>query len=220
MVHRAGLGHGSGFQIDRLVDWARPVDRSCLWCHASRAKPILGTRNGFADPPFTDSGVSCERCHSDASAHMRRPPGAVVNPAKLAAEPRADVCRQCHQKEVTRADRPGRSFYEYKPGMRLADLVSYSLGPQSEGMDLTTTRHFERLAESKCQKSSGEKLWCGSCHSPHGVAARVGDGCAQCHTAAGCGRGPQCANCHMPKARAPDANHGVFTDHWIRIVKR
>ena len=60
-----------------------------------------------------------------------------------------------------------------------------------------------------------------SCHDPHTVPAPTQSAawfrakCLTCHEAAECGRGFDCTTCHMPKSRAADAGHGVFTDHSI-----
>jgi tetratricopeptide (TPR) repeat protein len=84
--------------------------------------------------------------------------------------------------------------------------------------------HFEKLAESICKRAAGDRLWCGTCHDPHTVpaaserAAWFRARCLTCHEATECGRGFDCTACHMPKSRAADAGHGVFTDHSIPRV--
>jgi predicted CXXCH cytochrome family protein len=205
-----GWAMSPGYENDDHSDWTRPVDRNCLWCHASGTRLIYGTINQYAQPPFRESGITCERCHSKSGAHYN-------NPAKLASEPRNDVCRQCHMTGLARSDKPGHTFFEFKPGMRLNDLVTYSSAQQRLEDDLKVTGHFERLAMSKCQIASGDKLWCGSCHNPHPVqAVDANASCRSCHAAATCQRGPDCHSCHMPKAPSREAGHSVFTDHWIR----
>ena len=203
-----GWGPSPGYENDRNSDWTRPIARECLWCHASGARPIYGTANTYADPVFTHGGLTCERCHAASGKHFN-------NPAKLPPEARSDVCRQCHQLNG-RTDLPGQSFFSFKPGMRLSDLVRYETKPQLPGTPLSTTSHFERLAASACAKSSGDRLWCGTCHNPHPVEAKSNT-CLACHTGNNvCRRGPDCASCHMPKNTAPDSGHAIFTDHWIR----
>ena len=69
--------------------WDRPVDPSCLLCHASQLTHIYGTVNKYADVPFQQGGVSCERCHGAGSEHVRNPASArMVLASKLAPERR------------------------------------------------------------------------------------------------------------------------------------
>ena len=91
------------------------------------------------------------------------------------------------------------------------------------------TSHVEKLSQSRCQQSSGTRLWCGSCHSPHAVvpaskrAQHYRQKCLACHEDAGCkGKtaaraqaGDNCISCHMPKNPTVDVGHTVFTDHSI-----
>ncbi len=86
---------------------------------------------------------------------------------------------------------------------------------------MNVTSHFERLSESACKKASGDRLWCGSCHDPHRAPAETERAgfyrakCLQCHQAADCSRGPDCAGCHMPKRPVRDVQHSAYTDHAI-----
>jgi hypothetical protein len=204
-----GWAASPGYENDANSDWSRPIDRACLWCHTSGAKPIHGTANRYAAPVFMHGGLSCERCHAADAKHFN-------NPAKLAEGAREDVCRQCHML-AGRTELPGRSFYEFRPGMRLDRLVRYQVTVQRPDSPLSTTNHFERLAESACAKASGSRLWCGTCHNPHPAGASDrNDSCRNCHGATRCGRGPDCAACHMPRNPAPDAGHSILTDHWIQ----
>lgn len=220
VTHYSGRGWAMspGYEQDTNSDWTRSVDRDCLWCHASSARPIFGTVNQYADPPFAQNGVTCERCHGDARDHALDPRRLPFNPVKLEPRARNDTCRQCHMIGTARTNKPGRSFYEYVPGRRLDEMVTYQTAPQERRSDLKVTGHFERLAMSKCQIASGEKLWCGTCHNPHPVrtGTDLNQPCLTCHTPATCQRGPDCQLCHMPKAPSPEAGHSVFTDHWIR----
>lgn len=86
--------------------------------------------------------------------------------------------------------------------------------------------HAEALARSRCKQASGERLWCGTCHDPHGAAATDYDRiCATCHELSQCPKArlsengsldkSDCIGCHMPKSRAVDGGHTVFTDHSI-----
>ena len=90
--------------------------------------------------------------------------------------------------------------------------------------------HAEDLAQSLCKRASGEKLWCGTCHDPHSVAAANEKAayfrakCLTCHQASDCralqstrlANGDNCVVCHMPRNPPSDIEHVVFTDHAIR----
>lgn len=216
-AHR-GWGMSPGYEADDHSDWTRPVGRDCLWCHASAARPIYGTANRYADPPFRENGITCDRCHGDTRAHAQDPSQRPVNPRKLPALARNDTCRQCHLLGLTRTDKPSRSFYSYQPGGLLDELVTYQTAKQQKQSDLKVTGHFERLAMSRCQIASGDKLWCGTCHNPHPTAGKTDPNqpCQTCHSTKQTHGGPDCQGCHMPKAPTPEAGHSTFTDHWIR----
>ena len=203
-----GWAMSPGYENDDHSDWTRPIDRNCLWCHASSTKLIYGTVNQYANPPFAENGITCERCHAATATHY-------TNPVKLPVAARNDTCRQCHLLGIDRKDKPGHSFFEYKPGMLLDSLVTYETVAQQPASDLKVTGHFERLAMSRCQISSGDKLWCGSCHNPHRVSD-ANQSCRSCHAGKAAHGGNDCQSCHMPKAPSAEANHSIFTDHWIR----
>jgi hypothetical protein len=203
-----GYEHYSEPRLDR------PVDTTCLWCHASQVRFVRGTQNRYADPPFADNGVGCERCHGPGSEHVRNPAAArMVNPAKLAPERRDSVCAQCHLTGVSRVTRAGRTFEDFRAGDRLADYATYFVR-EGGNPNLRVTSHVERLAASGCKRAAGDALWCGTCHDPHTGANRTQAACLSCHAQAH-HTDESCAGCHMPKSAAVDAGHGVFTDHSI-----
>ncbi len=203
-----------GYEKYTEVRLDRPVERNCLWCHASQVRYVRGTQNRYADPPFADDGVGCERCHGPGSEHVRDPVASpMINPAKLDPERRDSVCTQCHLSGVSRVARAGRRFTDFRAGERLADYVTYFVWDAAH-QDLKVTSHVERLAVSGCKRAAGDKLWCGTCHEPHTNADRTQAACTGCHSQAH-HAAERCASCHMPKFSAADAGHGVFTDHSI-----
>lgn len=207
-------GASPGYERYREVRLDRAVDTSCLACHASQVRFVRGTQNRYADPPFADDGVGCERCHGPGSEHVRNPTAArMVNPAKLEPERRDSVCEQCHLSGVSRAVRAGRRFGDFRAGDRLADYATYFVRDAAH-QELKVTSHAERLAASACERASGSALWCGTCHEPHTNANRTQAACLSCHAQAH-HVDESCASCHMPKSAAVDAGHGVFTDHSI-----
>lgn len=177
----------------------RPAPPGCLTCHASFLRPAPGTQNGYQNPPFEEGGVACERCHVKGNGHF-------VNPAKLAADARDQVCAQCHLSGEARVPRPGRD-----------PLTFVRAG--STGMQVTS--HVENLEQSRCRQSSEVRLWCGTCHDPHTLPdpAQIRQRCADCHTPAACkdprGATGDCLACHMPKSAVTDAQHVVYTDHSL-----
>src|SRR5437763_3414469 len=84
-----------GYASDTVSRWSRPVEPSCLFCHASQVRWREGTQNAYGDPAFGQNGVGCERCHGPGSLHVEGK-GKMVNPAKLDAARRDAVCAQCH----------------------------------------------------------------------------------------------------------------------------
>jgi tetratricopeptide (TPR) repeat protein len=208
-----------GYEQEREVRLNRPVDPTCLSCHASRLRPIYGTQNRYADPPFLDNGVGCERCHGPGSEHVRNPGAAdMVNPAKLAPEERDSICAQCHLTGEARIERAGRRFAEFRPGENLGDYVTYFVWA-SKDPAMKVTSHVEKLAMSKCKRVAGDALWCGSCHDTHTNANRTQEACIGCHSSAH-HRQESCAQCHMPRSQTVDVGHGVVTDHRIQRSSR
>ena len=206
-----GYESNSGIKLDR------PVEPTCLLCHASQIRPVLGSQNRYGDPPFLEGGVSCERCHGPGSEHASNPARArMVNPAKLDAARRDSVCSQCHLTGEARIDQPGRRISEFQAGQQLADFATYFVWKLGR-TDLKVTSHVEKLAASACKKSAGDAMWCGTCHDTHSNLDKTQQACLSCHGAAH-RKGEQCATCHMPKTLAVDANHGVMTDHGIPRV--
>ena len=56
---------------DHEMPLTLPVDPGCLHCHASGAASSLpDARNHYAGDPFAYSGIACESCHGDGSAHV------------------------------------------------------------------------------------------------------------------------------------------------------
>jgi hypothetical protein len=208
-----------GYEKDPEIRLTRPIELTCLLCHSSRVRPVLGTQNRYGDPPFLENGVSCERCHGPGSEHVNDPlKSPMVNPARLDAEGRDSVCSQCHLTGAARIDRPGRRMASFQAGERLADYATVFAWKPGGG-DFKVTSHVEKLAASVCKQESGAALWCGTCHDPHTNADKSQSACLNCHTVAH-RRQESCVSCHMPKARVADANHAVMTDHSIpRIPK-
>ncbi len=211
----------------REIPMNLPAFASCLHCHVSGMQPpAQGTENRYSMPPFSYSGVSCERCHGPGAAHAKG--GAIVNPAKLDATRRDAVCMQCHLEGKAAIERPGRHIYEFQPGQQLSDYVRYFVFADQQGRGLGAVSQFEALAQSVCKKKSGDAMSCANCHDPHSepsAAERVSyyrQKCLACHGAkfgtTHHADQPDCTGCHMPSSLSADVAHTEVTDH--RILRR
>ena len=201
-----------------------PAVMSCLDCHVSGLRPpIEGTENRYKAPLFSQSGVSCERCHGPASAHVTG--GAMVNPAKLSPDRRDAVCMQCHLEGNAAIEQPGKHLYEYRPGDDLSDYVRYYVKVNETTGRLGANSQFEALSQSVCKIKSGDAMSCTSCHDPHRStppAERVAFYRAKCLACHGAAFGekhhanqPDCTSCHMPANPSSDVAHTEVTNHRI-----
>ena len=212
----------------------RPIAPTCLNCHASAIDLVPGAENRYGARPF-EGGIDCGRCHGPGDAHIAKmssgasggDPG-IVNPSKLAPGRRDSVCAQCHLSGEVRVIRAGAAWNSYRPGGLLSDSVAVFVRAGTTAA-MRVTSHFEKLAQSRCKRVSGDGLWCGSCHDPHRVPAPAERAawfrvkCLACHATHGCTetaanrarRQDDCVSCHMPKSPVADAQHVVYTDHSI-----
>ncbi len=224
-----------GFASLDYPNLTRPITPGCLQCHSSGVQPKVGTLNAYEATPFLENGIACERCHGAGGDHIAT--GAkMVNPAKLVPAARDSICAQCHLSGEIRVPKAGKSESEaLAPGELLADILTVFVRRGSPS-DLRVTSHVENLAQSKCKRASGDKLWCATCHNPHAVpepaekAAYFRGKCLSCHQVQDCratqearqANGDDCTACHMPRGQASDVEHVVFTDHSIprKLVNR
>lgn len=208
-----------GYEKEKILDFNRSITSDCLFCHSnSGVKP--GVVNEL-EP------ISCERCHGSAEAHLRNPvPGSIVNPAKLAGRQRDSVCEQCHLEGATAVLNPGKYWWDFKPGEPLESVEAHYVYRSNSGMApaLAAVSQAEQLVLSRCYRESSGRLWCGSCHDPHGDPAahekQVKQTCLGCHQSAQLSTThnasqQDCTGCHMPKRAATDIAHAAITDHLI-----
>ncbi len=234
--------HGGGWGMVPGSDTQHPQTRrfvsyKCMFCH--NAYPGIPTANQApgSDPVFlgeVPEGIDCQRCHGPGGDHVRSAGrAAIVNPAKLSAERRMEVCMQCHL-ETTSGRIPAilqrfdRGTFSYIPGQPLADFaISFDQAPGSGHDDkFEAVSSVYRLKQSRCFLESAGKLECATCHDPHRVprgadaVRQYSSVCLQCHTAkhpAGVtATAADCITCHMPKRRVDDAPHVIMTDHLIQ----
>jgi hypothetical protein len=99
-------------------------------------------------------------------------------------------------------------------------MVTYLLRePGAAGRKAVT--QVEELSESKCVRNSAGKLWCGSCHNPHGEIS-VTKVCSGCHATTALSKiahpnaPAECTSCHMPARPTSNVAHLAVTDHQLR----
>jgi hypothetical protein len=214
-ANKAAWDMAPGYALDRQPDFDRPITPECLFCHTSGARAEPATLNRIANLSSL-SGIDCERCHGQTAQHIITPRrDNIVNPARLRATSRSAVCEQCHLAGQARIVIPSRSLERFQPGEELSDYLDVFIARNDKGVRVNG--HAEALARSLCA-GSGE-LWCGTCHNLHRPVSTYREKCLACHSVDQC-RSPKrneadCSRCHMPKARAHDGGHTVFTDHSI-----
>lgn len=216
-----------GYEDDRHPDFSRPVTLECLLCHSGKPQPVADMLNSYQAPPIRAENITCDRCHGPDEAHARNPVrGSILNPAKLRGAVRDSICEQCHLAGEVRIPNPGKSIVDFQPGQSLEDSYTVYVSAQPAGKTLKVVSHAEQLALSVCARSSGDRMWCGTCHNPHEKPADPAEyfrtRCLSCHGATlasvHAAPGRDCVACHMPRLAARDGGHTAFTDH--RIARR
>lgn len=183
--------------------------KTCFRCHSSNA--VVDHKLNLAG---LTPGVDCAHCHTDSDAHLasmlNESTTAIYPPnlKNLSTQQISDFCGQCH-----------RSFDEVvRNGWR---------GPSNVRMQPY------RLALSQCYNGTDPRISCIACHDPHQEVVsntRFYDSkCLACHSPKASTKPPyarvcpvaksNCVTCHMPRVKYP-GGHFIFTDHYIRIVKK
>jgi hypothetical protein len=213
-----------GYESEHRLDFDHQIVSGCLFCHAGSIALAGSSNNRFRDAAFTP--ISCERCHGPGAAHIQSPsPANIVNPARLTGRARNSVCEQCHLEGAVRILNPGKEWWDFQAGQELEKTFSVYL--ESDAAGVKAVSHVEQLAQSKCARMSGGRMWCGTCHDPHGDLAadrkqQVKAICMSCHPHPSAGAHPQsvseCTSCHMAPRSASNVAHAAVTDH--RILRR
>jgi tetratricopeptide (TPR) repeat protein len=224
--------------------FTREIDRTCVFCHNARMERLPGARNAYAEP--IPQGIDCERCHGPGKLHVERwargetPTGegdrAIVNPKRLPAALRMQICFQCHlgdSKATERVARVDTALEDWRPGQPIAAAMVPFRFADATPHDYGLSAQVDRLLLSRCYLESKGRLECVTCHDPHVTVYRADrpadfftSKCLGCHAPSACTAPPasrratappdDCVQCHMRKAEPDDHGHARFTDHWIR----
>jgi hypothetical protein len=222
----------------RSLHFNRPIEPSCLFCHANRVEPVDLSVNQYEAPVFRGEAIGCERCHGPGELHAQQQVVVdgrdltIVNPRHLEPALRAAVCEQCHLLGDQRVDRLGREPFDYRPGLPLTTF--YAVYGRVDERDHKVGAHVEEMKVSRCFRESQGRFGCISCHDPHQVpspdekTAYFRQRCLACHERKGCNlpvavrlaesRADSCTQCHMPRSTSSDVVHAATTDH--RVLRR
>ncbi len=211
-----------GFSDGFNSRFSREVGLECMNCHNSYPDFVKGSNNKYTGVP---NGIACERCHGAGELHVqaiqlghtvdttKAIDYTIVNPAKLPVDLQVDVCQRCHL-QGNAVLKPGKSFYDFRPGMKLSDIEDVFM-PKYEGMEdeYIMASHIARLKMSQCylqslkpgkdDKSSlkpyQKSLTCVTCHNPHLDVRSVNDNSYN----------TICQNCHGGKLTQPECTEKI-----------
>lgn len=232
-----------GFENGNNSRFLRLINEECMSCHNALPGFDFQSDNKFTQVPH---GIDCERCHGPGELHVQEKlkgnrvdtkkmaDYTIVNPSRLSWELQVDVCQRCHLQGNAVLE-PGKSFLDFRPGMRLNTIMSIFM-PQYEGDEpgFIMASHSQRLQQSYCfiestKKNAGNELTCITCHNPHVSVRKTGNqvfntACQNCHQEKKCtekkevleAKNHDCVLCHMPSNSTLDIPHVTVHDHNIR----
>ncbi len=243
-----------GFEKGNNVRFNRIIGLECISCHNGYPKMVIGSENKYVSLP---NGIDCERCHGPGEIHVAEKRKGllvdtskfidytIVNPGKLSIELQFDLCQRCHL-QGNAVLKEGKSFFDFKPGMHLSDIMQIYL-PRFENDEnsFIMASHADRLKQSNCfikmaEKAGGENelrpyknaLTCVTCHNPHISVKQTNadhfiQKCQSCHSDSKsklCSENESiriiqknnCISCHMPVSGSIDIPHVRIHDHYIR----
>jgi hypothetical protein len=205
---------------DGQIDFGRLIVPRCLECHSTSF--TLRTDRGAVrySRPYV-LGLSCEKCHGDARAHVSyqsaHPADTagkyILNPARFSRDRHVDNCALCHSGERD----PRRPPFSYRPGEKLDD---YLVRPSAQDVPIPDVHgnQVELLRRSRCFRASPD-LSCSTCHDVHAPQRDVAwfaQKCLACHETHQHPMADQlgerlvgwCIDCHMPnrKSKALEIN--------------
>ncbi len=231
-----------GFKEENLR-FDRFLTPECITCHNHFPKHVNGSLNKYESMP---KGIECERCHGPGEIHVQQKMKGIlvdtskyidytiVNPRDLPRELQMDLCQRCHLQGVAVLEE-GKTFFDFKPGMKLSDVFNVFLPRYSDSHEnFIMASQADRLRESKCYTES-EELTCLTCHNPHlsiesTEKSNYNKACNSCHKDTNISfcslsktaldeKGNNCVACHMPPSGSIDIPHVNITDHFISRVR-
>ncbi|MAE08958.1 MAG: pilus assembly protein TadD [Bacteroidetes bacterium] len=230
-----------GFEGRYNSRFSRKIGLECLSCHNSFPEMVMGSENKYT---YIPDGINCEQCHGPGEIHVKlKKEGvivdtsqfidySIVNPVDLSPERQMDICTRCHLQGTT-VLKPGKSYYDFKPGMDLSKVMDVFMPRYKGGKeDFIMASHVERLKESRCYIAIGAKLNCIYCHKAHTSYREIDrniyiDKCINCHNENSntCSESENlrnnkdnnCITCHMAESGSRDIPHVRTHDHKIAI---
>ncbi|MDZ7846250.1 MAG: hypothetical protein U5L96_05540 [Owenweeksia sp.] len=232
-----------GYENGNNLRFSRKIGLECTSCH--NAMPtgfVKGSINKYKKVP---GAIDCERCHGPGQLHVKRMSSgqqvdtsrqtdySIVNVKKLPADLQFEVCQRCHLQGNSVLAR-GKSFMDFKPGMRLNEVMDIYLPRYAHAEDdFIMASHVDRFKQSRCVVGSDHGFNCISCHNPHVSVRetkieRFNKTCGSCHKGAPsheCTENAKtlqdaaynCVKCHMPQSTSTDIPHVTVHDHKIKV---
>lgn len=206
-----------GFEDGHNSRFMRKIGLECMSCHNNYPEFVLGSENKFTTVP---EGINCERCHGPGSIHVaERQTGSridtskyidysIVNPAKLSIDAQFDICQRCHLQGNT-VLKEGKSFYDFKPGMKLSDYMTVFLPKYKNADDeFIMASHADRLKQSACFIKSIEKTTSPAFQAPPSKGERA----TATQKLKPYKDAMTCVTCHNPHVSVRETNPNVFND--------
>jgi hypothetical protein len=218
------------------ADWdERPWIEKCGGCHATGVDLENGT--------FSEASVGCEACHGPASHHVALPKTAIfdkrltiVNPSKLSAGIRAQICGACHGSGETLKAKGVDWPVGFQPGRALGPYQKPDLPSNGDETafyaDGSMDRHHRQYNDWQQSIHAQKGVSCTSCHYVHQLGLpptqfqTVGAGsgqCLSCHTgntnkyAHAIHSFSNCIGCHMPRITM-SAESGAALRHTFHLM--
>ena len=235
-----------GYVPDAHARFDRRVSDGCVSCHAGRTETHGQDLNRFAEHPFPERSIGCERCHGPGGEHVAYRMASlsadaaldpVFNPARVNDARRDAVCNQCHLQGRRRVVLSGRTEFDFQAGMTLSEnwIVFLKTASIQTGEAAAAVSQVEQMYSSRCYQAAGQQLGCITCHSGHELPVETAatsfyrEKCLSCHASGKteCSEplekrkvvnaDDSCIVCHMPRFPASDV-HATQTDH--RVLRR
>ncbi|MFN0021674.1 MAG: CDC27 family protein [Pirellulaceae bacterium] len=235
-------GMSPGYDRPNHSSFEREVGETCLACHAGQIK---AEGKSLHRMQITEAAIGCEQCHGPGELHVQRREASkkqpekatpteddtIVNPSRLTRELSEAVCQQCHLRAAAAVYSKGKTPFDFRPGLPLAEIVQHYERDTPNPL-MSVVGHVEQMHQSKCYAQT-KTFSCLTCHGPHGEPAQ-GEAltqhyiqvCTSCHEPKACRVAPErrekespqnnCVTCHMPQTPT-DIPHLAFTHHRVGI---